>query len=195
MKCIHRKGHEATFVVLVVNVISHVILVFPITIVVMDKNIYDRNNDGQWLLIQGIENWFNYTWKILQNIFKNQITCSIFLIMLHHSNFHHLSRLGLHVLLKANVTLQWIAYLFILKNLIFLSIMLWANHMPLCLVRCLRRIGAHLIGSPNSQLGGKVNKMNYTWYSTLLNGIYVDFHNVQMNLPIGHVDFARWFSK
>ncbi len=34
--------------VLVVNVISHVVLVFSITIVVMDKKIYDNNNDGFW---------------------------------------------------------------------------------------------------------------------------------------------------
>jgi hypothetical protein len=67
--------------------------------------------------------------------------------------------------------------------------------MPLYLVRCLQRIGAHPTCSPNSQLGGKVSKMNYTSHSTLRDGIHVDFHNVQMNLPIGHVDFARWFSK
>ncbi len=67
--------------------------------------------------------------------------------------------------------------------------------MPLCLVRCLQRLGAHPTSSPNSQLGGKVSKMNYTSHNTLRDGIHVDFHNVQMNLPIGHVDFARWFSK
>jgi hypothetical protein len=32
------------------NVISHVGLVFYITIVVMEKNFYDNNNDGQWFL-------------------------------------------------------------------------------------------------------------------------------------------------
>ncbi len=147
------------------------------------------------MLNQVLENWFNYSWRLLQNIFKNQITCSIFLIMLHHSNFHHLSWLGLHVLLKFNGALQWIARLFIVDNLVFLCIMLWANHMPLCLVKCLWRIRAHPIGSPNSQLGGKVSKMNYTWHSTLRDGIHVDFHYVQMNFPIGHVGFARWFFK
>jgi hypothetical protein len=147
------------------------------------------------LLNQGIENWFNYTWRLLKKKIKNQIVCSIFVIMLHHSNFDHLSWLGLHVLLKANVTLQWIAHLFIVDNLVFLCIMLWTNHMPLCLVRCLQRIGAHPTSSPNSQLGGKVSKMNSTWQSTLDDGIHLDFHNVEMNLLIGHVDFAWWFSK
>ncbi len=147
------------------------------------------------MLNQGVENWINYNWRLLQNIFKNQIACSIFLIMLHHSNFHSLSWLGLHVLLKASVILQWIAHLFIVDNLVFLCIMLWADHMPLCLIRCLQRIGAHPISLPNSQLGGKVSKMNYTWHNTLRNGIHGDFHNVQMNLPIGHVDFATWFYK
>jgi hypothetical protein len=131
-----------------------------------------------WLLNQGIENWFNCTWRLLQNIFKNQIACSIFLIMLH--SFH---------------TLQWIVLLFIVENQVFLCIMLWANHMPLCLVRCLWKIGAYPTSSPNSQLGGEVSKMNYTWHSTLHDDIHVDFHNVQLNLPIGHVDFSRWFSK
>jgi len=37
-------------VVLVVNVILHVVLVFSITIVVMDKKFNDNNNDGQWFL-------------------------------------------------------------------------------------------------------------------------------------------------
>ncbi len=147
------------------------------------------------MLNQGVGNWFNYTWNFLQNIFLNQFACSIFLIMFHHSNFHHLSWLDLNVLLKANVSLQWIACLFIVDNLIFLCIMLWPNHMPLCLVRCLQRIGAHPTVSPNSQLGGKVGKINYTWHSTLHDCIDGDFHHVQMNLPIGHVDFARWFSK
>ncbi len=147
------------------------------------------------MLNQVVENWFNYTWRRLQYIFKNLFACSTFLIMLHHSNFHHLWWLGLHVLLKASVTLQWIARLFIIDNLVFLCIMLWANHMQLCLVRCLRTIGAHPIVSPNSQLGVKVSKINYIWHNTLHDGIHVDFHNVKMNLPIGHVDFARWFSK
>ncbi len=42
---IHHKGHKVTFVVLVVNAISHIVLVFFITIIVMDKNFYDDNND------------------------------------------------------------------------------------------------------------------------------------------------------
>jgi hypothetical protein len=137
----------------------------------------------------------NYSWRLLQNIFKNQIACSIFLIMLHNSNFHHLSWLDLHVLLKVNGTLQWIVHLFIVDNLVFLCIILWANHMPLCLVRCFRKIGAHPTSSPTSQLGGKASKTNYTWHNPLRDGIHVDFHNVQMNFPIGHVDFARWFLK
>ncbi len=36
--------------VLVANVILHVVLVFSITIVVMDKIFNDNNNDGQWFL-------------------------------------------------------------------------------------------------------------------------------------------------
>ncbi len=47
---VYHKGHKVTFVVLVVNVISHIILVFSIIIVVMDNFFYNINNDGEWFL-------------------------------------------------------------------------------------------------------------------------------------------------